>query len=207
MPTIDRGPLAPVRGALRLARVGALGGGSLLLATLAHLGGGGRLPAAWVLVVTGLLLGVVAVTLTARRCRFGLLLAALALQQGLLHLLFDSASRVVPGCSPLAMPAGHAEHGALQTCAMATAMHPVLPGWAMWGGHLLATLLTAALLARGEAWLWQAADRVVAVATAAPVARPQTRPARVSAAGPFATPARRARGAAGPRGPPLGCLT
>ncbi len=205
MPNDDPGPLAPVSGARRLVRVGALGGGSLLLATLAHLAGGGQLPAAWVLAVTGAVLGVVAVTLTARRCHFGLLLAALALQQGLLHVLFESASRAVPGCSLVAVPAGpagHAGHGALQACAMTSAMHPALPGWAMWGGHLLATLLTAALLARGEAWLWRAADRVVAVATAAPGPRPQPRPARTAPPRALPRPVRRAWPAAGPRGPP-----
>jgi hypothetical protein len=203
--TAVRGPDAPVRGAVRLARVGVLGGGSLLLATLAHMTGGGELPAAWVLTVTGVLLGVVAVTLTARRCRFGLLLAALTVQQLLLHLLFDSASRVVPGCHALTMPTGHAVHGVVQTCAMTTAMDPVLPGWTMWAGHVLATVLTAALLARGETWLWRAADRVVAVATAAPGARPARRLARVTSVRPSVRPTRRARGAASPRGPPLRC--
>lgn len=203
--TAVRGPEAPARGAVRLARVGALGGGSLLLATLAHLVGGGELPAAWVLAVTGVLLGVVAVTLTARRCRFGLLLAALTVQQLLLHLLFDSASRVVPGCSALAMPTGHAAHGVVQSCGMTTAMHPGVPGWTMWAGHLLATVLTAALLARGETWLWRAADRVVAAATAAPGSRPATRLARTAPARPLARPALRDSGAAGPRGPPPSC--
>lgn len=194
---------APVRGAARLLRVGALGGGSLLLATLAHVAGGGQLPAGWLLAVTGLLLGLVAVTLTARRCRFGLLLVALTAQQLALHLLFDAASQVVPGCRSLVMPTDHSWPGVVQDCGMATGMHPTLPGWAMWAAHLLATALTAVLLARGESWWWRAADRVVAVASAAPGSRPTVRPARVSAVSPFTRPALRLGGTASPRGPPL----
>jgi hypothetical protein len=41
----------------------------------------------------------------------------------------------------------------------------------MWGGHLIATLLTAGLVARGEAWLWRVANRIVQAATAAPAGR------------------------------------
>ncbi|WP_375425740.1 hypothetical protein [uncultured Friedmanniella sp.] len=195
---------APVRGATRLVRVGALGGGSLLLATSAHVLGGGRLPAGWLLAVTGLLLGVVAVTLTARRCRFPVLLVALTAEQLLLHLFFEAASQVVPGCSTLVMTADHATHAALPTCAMATAMHPAVPGWAMWVAHLLATALTAALLARGEAWCWRAAERVVALATAAPSSRVRVRTARPTVVRPFTRPTLRLGVTASPRGPPLG---
>ncbi|WP_375430736.1 hypothetical protein [uncultured Friedmanniella sp.] len=220
MPTAAR--RSPDRGAVRLARVAVLGGGSLLLATLAHVVAGGPLPAGWVLALSGLMLGVVAVTLTARRCRFLVLLGALTLQQVLLHLVFDAAS-LTRGCTPLpTAAAGHGAHLAAgahaaagatphvitQTCGMAVGMaSAALPGWAMWVAHLAATVLTAALLTRGEAWLWRTADRVVAVATAAPAERPRIEPATTPASRPRPARTRRLPRPAAPRGPPRVCLT
>lgn len=189
-----------------------LGGGSLLLATLAHVVAGGRLPGAWVLALSGLLLGVVAVTLTARRCRFPLVLAALTLQQVLLHLVFDAASSLAAGCNALpAAATAHAAHGVglpalTQGCGMSAAMgHAAPPGWAMWAAHLAATVLTAALLTRGEAWLWRATDRFVAAATAAPgrYRRPAAVVEPVGRTRPVLS--RRVPGPAAPRGPPQPC--
>ena len=60
---------SPARGAIRAIRVGLLGTTSMTLATTAHLMGGGPLPPVSILIVSGLLVGLVAVTATARRCR------------------------------------------------------------------------------------------------------------------------------------------
>lgn len=197
----------PATGLTRALRVAALGGASLLLAGGAHVAGGGRLPSGGVLCVVGLLLGLIALTVTVRRCRLTLLLAVLGAEQALLHLVFSAATagarcgatlhgtthpagaldQVMSGCS---VPVGN------MAAAMAT------PGWMMWTGHAAATVATAWLLARGEAWLWRVVHRLVSVATAAPGARPSAirrtsvgpEPSSILTGQPYAS--------AAPRGPP-----
>jgi hypothetical protein len=197
----------PTRGATRWLRVGFLGGVSLILATVAHVAGGGQLPTAGVLATTALFLGFAAVGLTARRCRFGVLLGVLMVQQTLLHVLFDAAARVAPGCEVTSM-AGmeHAAHAALQVCdpSVMASMAPTghLPSWGMWAAHLVATILTAGLLTRGEAWLWRVADEIVQAAQATPGGRPESEPARVLIAPPLALADPNPYSPADPRGPP-----
>ena len=187
-------------GRARLLRASALGTASLLLASGAHLVGGGHLPGAGVLVVAAALLGLVAAVVTARRCRFGVLALLLAGQQALLHTLFTVAA----GAAHVQL--GTAHHAALPRGPGLTAV-PAMdmpgPGWSMWAAHAVATLATAWLLARGEAWLWRAAERVVVAAGLAPT----THGRRTAAALPGLAyllphldgPAWRL---AGPRGPP-----
>ena len=83
----------------RAVRVGVLGAASLVLATSAHIIGGGTLPSLGVLALTALVLGLVAVPLTGRRCRTGILVAVLAVQQSLLHLVFRAVAEQ-RGCEP-----------------------------------------------------------------------------------------------------------
>ncbi len=167
---------SPARGAVRAVRVGSLGATSMTLATTAHLLGGGPLPPAGVLVVSGLLVGLVAGSATARRCRFGVLVALLAVEQALLHWLFSTAAATT-GCDGGPIPGAH-HGGALGAmgCVAGTgegmgraALGLAAP--AMWLAHSAAVLATAWLLARGEAWLWRTADRVVSAATATPTDR------------------------------------
>lgn len=165
-----RGPLS---GWSRLLRVGVLGSAGMLLATGAHLVGGGRLPSAGLLLVTTFLVGLVAVTVTARRCRLRLLLPLLAGEQTVLHLLFGAAGSGA-ACHPAAAHAAHAAGTALG-CVPADPMTMAAPGWSMWLPHLVAAALTAWVLTRAEAALWALADQVVRVATAAPGARPSRR--------------------------------
>ena len=89
----------------RFARAGVFGGASLFLATAGHVVGGGALPGAGLLVLTAIGLALLSVTLTVRRLRFGVLLAALGLEQLLLHLLFH-ASTAAATCASMMMP-GH----------------------------------------------------------------------------------------------------
>ena len=168
----------PARGAVRALRVALLGAASMTLATTAHVVGGGSVPPVAVLVVSGLLVGLVAVTATARRCRFGVLVALLAVEQVLLHWLFAAAA-AMPGCNGVPLAAAH-HGGSLEAmgCAAGTGdgsarMAALAP--AMWLAHAAAVLGTAWLLARGEAWLWRMADEVVEAATAAPADRPAAR--------------------------------
>jgi hypothetical protein len=194
---------AATRGLPRMFRVGVLGAVSLGLATAAHLAGGGRLPSPGVLILAGLLLGLSAVTVTAKRCRFRSLLPLLAIQQVLLHLLFDaSASASACGISD---GVGMAHPTGTLGCGSAAAMAPMTaPSWPMWVGHLTATLLTAWLLARGEAWLWRAARQIVQAATAAPADLAAPGPAGPQLAQPTVRPGSAAIGSlAAPRAPPM----
>jgi hypothetical protein len=161
--------VAALRPQWRAVRVAALGATSLLLATSAHAVGGGDLPALGVLVVTAIVLGLVAVPLTARRCRTGVLLAVLGVQQTLLHLLFSSAA-ARPGCDPSGLEAAAHQLGA--ACGMQSAgpmgvqsTGPMADAgttsWTMIVAHIVATVATAYLLGRGEAWLWRTAERAI----------------------------------------------
>ena len=164
-------------GVTRGLRVGLLGGGSLLLATAAHLAGGGSLPAPGVLAVAGFVLGLVAVLLTRRRVRLPVLVLALVPQQVALHVLFDTAAAAVGGCT-----AGQAAHHAMSvlTCMPTHGMGPMGYAWPMFVGHVVATLGTAVLLARGEEWCWALVARTARAAYAAPLGRPTRRRPRAA---------------------------
>jgi hypothetical protein len=130
------------------------------------------------LVIAGLLLGLVAVMLTARQVRLPVLVAVLGAQQLVLHHVFASASEVVVGCA-----SGHqALHVAADFSASGSGTTPGCsawgpglgaeqagtPGWLMLAAHALATFLTAWLFVRGEARLWALARRAIATADLAP---------------------------------------
>jgi hypothetical protein len=164
--------VAALRPQWRAVRVAVLGATSLLLATSAHALGGGDLPALGVLAVTAIVLGLVAVPLTARRCRTGVLLAVLGVQQTLLHLLFGSAA-AHPGCGSSGLEA--AAHQLDAACAMHStgpmrvqSMGPMADAgtttWTMIIAHIAATVATAWLLGRGEAWLWRTAEQAIRAA-------------------------------------------
>ena len=192
-----------------------LGGTSLLLATGAHVLGGGALPGVGVLLVAGMLLGLLAAVLTARRVRLPALLTLLGVQQLALHELFGLAA-AAPTCTPTAYAyAAHAGHGGhlggadplVPGCAAAAsgmAAMPETPAWVMTAAHVLAVLVTAWVLARGEAWLWRTVARVVAAAGLAvgKPALPRSRGRRPVCR--VVTTCRNAVwSAAAPRGPPL----
>jgi len=173
-PDVDRGaPAGPLTGRSRLLRAGVLGSASMLLATGAHLMGGGAVPSAGLLAVAAFLVGLVAVTATSRRCRLRLLLPLLAVEQAVLHLVFNAADAGT-ACLLAATHAGHAATSG-GGCLPADPMTMAPPSPAMWVSHLVATVLTAWLLTRGEAVLWALAERLVRLATAVPGARPSRR--------------------------------
>lgn len=190
----------PLAGAGRALRVGLLGGGSLLLATAAHLSGGGTLPGPGVLAVAAFVLGLVAALLTRHRVRPPVLVAVLVPQQVLLHVLFDTAAAAVGGCTPV-----QAAHHAMTvlTCMPAHGMGPMGYAWPMLVGHLVATLGTAWLLARGEAWCWRLVDRVARAAYAPPALRPGERRPRPVTLAPTSALLRRPHRPRLSRGPPL----
>jgi hypothetical protein len=189
-----------VRG--RALRVALLGGGSLLLASAAHVSGAGTLPGPGVLAVAAFVLGLVAVLLTRRRVRLPVVVAALVPQQVLLHVLFDTAEAAArsSGCTPV-----EATHHAMAvlTCMPAHGVGPLGYAWPMFVGHVVATLGTAWLLARGEAWCWRLADRVALAAYVSPGARPARRRPRPVTAAVLQALLRRPHRPRASRGPPL----
>ena len=177
----------------RLARAGVLGGASLFLATAGHVVGGGTLPGAGLLALTAIGLALLSVTLTARRLRFGVLLAGLGLEQLLLHLLFH-ASTTAATCASVLMPG----HTMSTVCGSGTS---TAASWPMLLGHALAVLATAWSLARGERWLWAVADRIHRSAGSAPGRVRRPRPVVVAVLVAFLVPDRWVL--AGPRAPPI----
>ena len=77
-----------------------------------------------------------------------------------------------------------------------------MPGWAMWAAHLAAVAVTAALLARGEAWLWRVADAIVHASTVRPSPWPPAAPAALAVRAVDAFRPVLLLAAASPRGPP-----
>lgn len=205
---------APSRGRVRLLRWAALGGSSMALAAAAHLIGGGRLPGVGVLTLAGALVGLVALTATVRRLRFPVLLGVLGAEQLGLHYLFSVASTLSPvGC---VMTHGVATHQAVSVGGAGVLSCALAPGGAapamtsgstadalMLAGHVLATLATAWVLARGEAWLWRLTERVIVAAAAAPCRRPRSWLHLSSFDLPEVAALRRALSPGAPRAPPV----
>ena len=177
----------------RLARAGVFGGASLFLATAGHVVGGGTLPGAGLLALAAIGLALLSVTLTVRRLRFEVLLAALGVEQILLHLLFH-ASTTAATCAPVLMPG----HTMSTVCGMGAS---TTASWPMVLGHALAVLATAWLLARGERWLWAVADRIHRYAGSAPGRVRRPRPLVVAVLAAFLGHTRWVL--TGPRAPPI----
>lgn len=203
-------PARVLHGRVRALRAAVLGGMSLALAAGAHVLGGGTLPGVGVLGVAAVLLALVAAVLTARRCRFGLLLGLLAVQQLALHELFGLAAAAQSCAVRSGAGAGMVHAGPMAsvttTCTSgAMPMETGTAGGLMVLAHVVATAVTAWLLARGEAWLWRAVDRVAVAAALGATVHTTSRRAELPghAAGPTAYVAATWR-PAGPRGPPFG---
>lgn len=182
--------LTPQAGRLRLARAVVVAGTTLGLALGAHLVAGGSAPATPVLLLVAAFLLLACVALAGRRFSLVRLLAMLGLGQVALHGIFSwlgtTACAVLPATltSGAGQPAAHAHHLPdaaldLSTClapgvgsASASASADALahgthlgsggPGAVtMLIAHAVATLLVAAVVARGERALWRAAEVLV----------------------------------------------
>lgn len=146
---------------LRAAMVAAM---IVTLAAAAHVVGGGDLPAPGIMAAVLALTGMAATAATRRKVNFPAMAALLGTGQLVLHEAFSAFS------SPAAAPAGPAGHHPASipfpglpldaAGTAATHLHQYESGWAaalMLGGHALATLACAVLLAKGEAALWSLA--------------------------------------------------
>jgi hypothetical protein len=152
-------PVIPGQGAARLTRATVFAVSAVALAAAAHLAGGEPVSLTAALVAVPAVTGVT--NLLARRRR-GLpaVLTALAASQLVLHEAF-MATAPQGGChtggEAMAGMAGMPGMGASVTVHCAAMAHQ---GWTatMLAGHAAATLLTALVLARGEAAIWALAQ-------------------------------------------------
>lgn len=143
------------RAPLRLPRAGAAALTVLTLAAGAHVAAGGQLPPLPVLTAVTAIICLSAVILARRRMTAPLLAGYLSGSQLVLHLAFSLLAN--PGTSGPAVQHHHGFTTAPWTPAGTPAPHEHLAadaGSTMGLLHLAATLLTAILLARGEAALW-----------------------------------------------------
>jgi len=209
---------APTRGATRIARAAAFGVATLTLATGAHILAGGALPSLMVLATLAIPLTTAAVILTSRRCGPLLLLGSLAAAQVLLHETLMALAAATPGdLTPAGLGGHHGAHAVLSgpmsahpTSAMDSMMGGVLMpgagGWSvtMTAAHMVATVVTALVLARGEQALWQLVSRLLPTLPRIPrllSCGPRQTPALLSV--PALRPSLVSSGS-GLRGPPVG---
>lgn len=146
-----------------MARAAAFGVVTLALATGAHVLGGGAMPSMLVLALLTGPLTLAAVVLTRRRCGSVLLVGALSAAQVILHETMALASHVPGDAFPVGPGAQHGAH-ALASGQVSTHWSGA-DGWSvtMKAAHVVATLVTALLLARGEQVLWRLASRLLPV--------------------------------------------
>ncbi|WP_380165011.1 hypothetical protein [Jannaschia sp. R86511] len=145
----------PTTGAWRALRAGLVVAVVTGLSTAGHLAGGGHVASARAAVLALLLVSVAAAALTAVRLTPVRLLAALAAGQVVVH----HALAWTPGghcAAPASSP--------LFESTVVAGCGPAGPHEAMWSdpamllGHLVATVLAAAVLGHGEQLLWTARD-------------------------------------------------
>jgi hypothetical protein len=187
---------APTRGATRLARAAAFGVATLALACCAHVAGGGVLPSMTILATLAVPVTMVALALTGRRCGPLLLLGSMTAAQVLLHESLSALTAQAAG--------GMAGHVPAASAAVGGHVMAHAGGWpvTMTAAHVIATVVTALVLARGEQALWQLVSRFLPALPGEPVlvaCRPLQRPAlfSVPALAPSAV-----TGGPGLRGPP-----
>lgn len=160
--------MAPVSARIpfHLLRSTAVAATVVLLAALAHILGGGSLPGAGIMAAILAMTGLVSTLATKRQLRLPAMIAVLGTGQLALHEVFTALSVPASGRSSVAGTGHHlagqadlvSEHGLPVAQAVEAAGHahqvdsPL--GALMLTGHVVATLLCAGLLARGEAALW-----------------------------------------------------
>ncbi|MGY4544025.1 hypothetical protein ACVWY0_003968 [Arthrobacter sp. UYNi723] len=195
------------RAPFRLLRTAAVAVSVLSMAAAAHVFGGGRLPPVSVLAACAALVVLGVVLLTRWKLRTPVLFGVLAAGQVLLHAAFSFLSETAPLDAASALHRHFAVTDAAPVHAGGGA-HTHLP-WdlepPMLTAHIIATLVTAAVLAKGEAALWalEAWLRPFPGVTVAPVLPVAVVPAPL----PRRTPVRRrpVLRAHRRRGPPAAC--
>ena len=148
---------SPFRAPFHALRSGAISLVIVLLASGAHVIGGGELPAVPVLLALVALTGLAATLATRFKLNFTAMTALLGTSQLALHEAFTALSPVT------ATAPGNSHHAAESLNPLLYTATPHLHelgttlGTAMFAGHILATICSAVILARGEDALWQLA--------------------------------------------------
>lgn len=153
----------PVRGAWRLVRAAAVASTVVGLAASAHLVAGGTLPGPVLLLALTALVLCASLLLAARRLSAPVLLAVLGAGQLGLHQAFCwfgvALAPVHPAghhLDPAAAGTAQALHGVAAAGGAAVPMTGLpMSSPAMTAAHVLATVVAALVLARGEALLWR----------------------------------------------------
>ncbi|MEW1822542.1 hypothetical protein AB0323_17415 [Arthrobacter sp. NPDC080031] len=173
----------------RFMRTALIGSIILGLAAGGHLAGGGNLPMPVILTALGALTILPVAVLTRIRLSLPVLAGLLGTGQLCLHWAFCALS----GASAAApLQPGHAGHVPLvpapDTISAVASTHAAASDWQMLAAHLVATLGTALVLARGEQALWALAawlrplvqlpapTAIQPLRTPAPCAAPAVRP-------------------------------
>lgn len=143
---------SPARGAWRVTRAVALTAVTVVLAASAHAAAGGALPSLWALLALTVPTACVAALITRRRLSTPLVLGLLGGGQFALHQGF-SVLASAGHCG-----AGHSGHHVVVSACSSAPHHDPSPG--MLAAHVVATLLTGLLLARGEQVLWALVTRL-----------------------------------------------
>jgi hypothetical protein len=167
---------APVAAALssgagRWARGGTVGLVAVGVALAGHAAGGASAPEPAALSAVALGAALIGVALSGRQWTLGPLLGLLLGAEAVLHVLFGT------GGDPAATAVGGFQHAHHHAAAAATADHGAL---GMLPAHVLAALITALLLRRGEQWCWAPARALarplrIALLAGAPPVPPRSR--------------------------------
>ncbi|WP_154796300.1 hypothetical protein [Occultella kanbiaonis] len=203
----------PRRGLLRLLRAAAVSVSVLGLALGAHLAAGGTLGDPLVVAAAWAFTMLIAVGVCGGRLNAGTVVALLGAGQFGLHHVFTATAGLgaTSGCSTGVVGAGHAHGVALsetvQHCVGAPGGGHTLTA-AMLGAHVLATVLNAALLWRGDRalfalWTWWAPLLAVLVERTLPAVEASRRPHGIAALPRVARPRIAWLDLAPRRGPPL----
>lgn len=141
----------PQSRAVRTLRGSAAAVVSTFVALFAHVASGGVMPGTLGIVVPLILSTTVSVLLAGRRLSLTRLTLSVAISQFLFHSLF-----VLGTASSIGTGTGHSAHGMPLVAANPAAVameHGSTAGAGMWAGHLVAALITVALLHRSESIL------------------------------------------------------
>lgn len=159
--------MTPDRGAPRLARACVFALVATGLSAAGHAAGGGGFPSPAVFAVVGPPVALLALWLSSRRRGLPALSGVLALVQGLLHVVFHlaHAGPVTPQLDTgHGVPLGTGHHvggvhaAGRQGVGVLAVLTPPPPTMVL--GHLVAVVLTAWIMARGEQALWRVVQRL-----------------------------------------------
>lgn len=151
------------RAPFHFLRAGMVAAMIVTLGAAAHVVGGGELPVPGIMLAVLALTGMAATAATRLRLNFPAMTALLGAGQLVLHeafSAFSSPAGPIRADAPGHHPATSSLAGFPLDAAGAAHLHQVDSPWAaslMLGGHALATLACALLLAKGEAALWSLA--------------------------------------------------